>query len=351
VLWRGANDNSISNLRLRVDGLPALSEEEYKVQVKDRQPVHRHGDRDEHRQMPNGPDEVDIERCTISSHAPLSGHDNRAKVPPTQCLFCPLSSSSLTENTHHMASLHGLFIPSPHRLADLASLLGYLAITIFEYNECLYCGRSKGTVNAAQTHMRAKGHCMLNLNADSELLDFWDREEEEEDGVSGPAEQQHSTVVVKLSPTEMLLPSGAVISPRSDTVPRRVKPGLAHSGQRTLRQRGQGAAETRAISAEEMSGASASRQVLLRQSRSSDQRVAVRDEMGLTGLSESAKRALQRTEMKMKRREAVVNAARRSAAEQEPLKTKYYKVRGICLLFLFSADGMGQTEAPIYQAG
>jgi len=56
--------------------------------------------------------------------------------------------------------------------------------------------------------------------------------------------------------------------------------------------------------------------------------------MGLAGISESQRRALQVTEMKWKRREAVAKAAQRYAAEQEPVKTKYYK-----------------TENPVYQAG
>jgi len=63
-----------------------------------------------------------------------------------------------------------------------------------------------------------------------------------------------------------------------------------------------------------------------RPSRSNDRRVAVRGEMGLTGITESQRCALQITEKKMKRREAVAKAAQRYAAEQEPIKAKYYKV-------------------------
>ena len=224
-----------------------------------------------------------------------------------------------------MSSLHGLFIPSPDQLSDMESFLGYLAIIIFEYNECLYCGLGKGTVDGVQTHMRDKGHCMINMNAESELLDFWelsdsgdDDENEDED------EKRANKAAIKLSETEMRLGSGAIINSRSDTAQFRARPGLTQlrikgSQYRVKR------AEMRAIAAGENQEAADERQN--RPSHSNDRRVAVRGEMGLVGVPESQMRALQMTEKKMKRREAVAKAAQRHASEKEPVKAKYYKVR------------------------
>jgi pre-60S factor REI1 len=221
-----------------------------------------------------------------------------------------------------MSSLHGLFIPSPNELSDLETFLGYLATIIFEYNECLYCGLERGTVDGVQTHMRDKGHCMINMHAGSELLDFWEisdgrHEEQDED------EQCVMRARVKLSDTEMRLPSGVVINSRSDTAQFRARPGLVQlrtKGEKYRTRRD----EMKAITAGEDQEVADGEQRGL--SCSNEHRVAVRGEMGLVGLSENQRRALQVTEKKMKRREAVAKAATRYAMEQEPIKTKYYKV-------------------------
>jgi pre-60S factor REI1 len=198
----------------------------------------------------------------------------------------------------------------------MESFLGYLAIIIFEYNECLYCSLQKGTVDGVQTHMRDKGHCMIKTNAESELLDFWELSD------SGDEERTKSAAI-KLSETEMRLPSGVVINSRSDTTQRRAKPRLAQSRTKGSQYRIK-RAEMRAITAGENQETADENQS--RPSRSNDRRVAVRGEMGLAGIPESQRRALQITEKKMKRGEAVAKAAQRYAAEQEPVKAKYYKV-------------------------
>jgi pre-60S factor REI1 len=203
----------------------------------------------------------------------------------------------------------------------MESFLGYLAILIFEYNECLYCSLKKGTVDGVQTHMRDKGHCMIKMNSESELLDFWEPFDSGDEG-QNEGERTKSTAI-KLSETEMRLPSGVVINSRSDTTQLRAKPGLAQSRTKGLQYRIK-RAEMRAITAGENQETADEKQS--RPSRSNDRRVAVRGEMGLAGIPESQRRALQITEKKMKRREAVAKAAQRYAAEQEPIKAKYYKV-------------------------
>jgi pre-60S factor REI1 len=217
-----------------------------------------------------------------------------------------------------MSSVHGLFIPSPDQLSDMESFLGYLAIIIFEYNECLYCGLEKGSVDGVQTHMRDKGHCMINMDEESDLLVFWELSDSEDE------EHTKKSAAIKLSETEMRLPSGLVINSRSETAQLRAKPGLAQSRTKGLQYRTK-RDEMRAITAGEKNQETADEEQS-GPSRSNDRHIAVRGEMGLAGISESQRRVLQIAEKKMKRREAVAKAAQRYAAEQEPVKAKYYKV-------------------------
>lgn len=215
-----------------------------------------------------------------------------------------------------MSSLHGLFIPCPSSLHSLDSFLGYLSTIVFTYHECLYCGVEKSSVDGVQTHMRDKGHCMIDLSGESELLDFWDFSDSE-DGEEGDA-------MVKLSETEMRLPSGTVINSRGDRGQFRARPGLAQARTRSSQYRSK-REETRALTPrEDQEKADEGRGT---PSRSNDRRVAVRGEMGLVGVPESQRRALQITEKKMQRREAVARAAQRYAAEQAPVLAKYYKAR------------------------
>jgi pre-60S factor REI1 len=323
TLWCGANGSSIYNLRRRVAELPALSEEQYDSQVKSQEIVHRLNDNDERGKERISAYDAEVEPNFISEDTPEAEPTISEKVPPTQCLFCNLDSQTLDANLDHMSSQHGLFIPSPDQISDMESFLGYLAIIIFEYNECLYCSLAKGTVDGVQTHMRDKGHCMIMMNTESELLDFWELSDSEDEDRDNNKERTKSAGI-KLSKTEMRLPSGVIINSRSDVSQLRVKPGLTQSRTKGLQYRNK-RAEMRAIAAEENQETADEKHS--RPSGSNDRRVAVRGEMGLAGISESQRRALQLTEKKMKKREAVAKAAQRYAMEQEPIKTKYYKVR------------------------
>jgi pre-60S factor REI1 len=322
ALWCGANGGSVYNLRRRVAELPALSEEQFDTQAKSQEIIHRQKDSEEQGKKRIPSYDAEVESDSISEDIPEAEYEISEKVPPTQCLFCNLDSPTLHANVDHMSSLHGLFIPSPEQLLDMESFLGYLATIIFEYNECLYCSLQKGTVDGVQTHMRDKGHCMIKMNAESELLDFWELSDSGDEG-QDEDEERTKSAAIKLSETEMRLPSGIVINSRSDTTQLRANPGLAQSRTKASQYRIK-RAEMRALTAgENQETADENRS---RPSRSNDRRVTVRGEMGLAGISESQRRALQITEKKMKRREAVAKAAQRYAAEQEPIKAKYYKV-------------------------
>jgi pre-60S factor REI1 len=309
-------------LKRRVAGIPALSEEQYDAQAKAQEHSHQGLNSNEHanRQKPSCDDDVD------PSPAPGDkseiGVKVSGKVPATQCLFCNLDAPTLDANVYHMSSLHSLFIPSQERLSDIESFLGYLATIIFEWKECLYCSLKKGSVDGVQTHMRDKGHCMIRLSAESELLDFWELSDSENESLTEDGKCPKNATI-KISDTEMRLPSGAVINSRSDITQVRGKPGLAQSRTKSSQHRIK-RDEMKAIDAGKDQGMADEKQRGTPYSH--DRRVAVRGEMGLAGISENQRRALQITEKKMKRREAVAKAAQRHAAEQEPVKTIYYKV-------------------------
>lgn len=223
-----------------------------------------------------------------------------------------------------MYSTHGLFIPSPGEVSDMESFLGYLAMIIFEYKECLYCNSEKGTVEGVQTHMRDKGHCMINMNAESELLDFWELADSEDEADNEDGEHsKKKNAAIKLSETEMRLPSGVVIGSRSDTTQLRSRPGLAQSRSKGSQYRMK-RDEMKAISAGEISQTGDGDQS--GPSSSNGRRVAVRGEMGLLGVSDSQRHALVVTEKKMRKREAVAKAAQRYVMEAQPVKSIYYKV-------------------------
>src|ERR1700742_94787 len=91
---------------------------------------------------------------------------------PAECLFCnQVSGSGVAGNMQHMYTEHGLFIPEPQNLADMITFILYLGKVVGQFRECLYCGLVRNTVQGVQQHMIDKGHCMLNFDRESELLE------------------------------------------------------------------------------------------------------------------------------------------------------------------------------------
>jgi pre-60S factor REI1 len=260
--------------------------------------------------------------------------DNPEKVPSTRCLFCPFLSPTHTTTLEHMSTHHSLFIPEPSHLYSLDSLLSYLAVLVFDYHECLYCGQEKGTVDAVQTHMRDKGHCMIDM---SDLLDFWDLEMDQEyDG------DRTDATVTELPNAEKRLPSGLIISPQNSrgdrTLSRLIRPGHVHlrhrASQRRLTKRT--ASITQAEYQDQETPANPPSSQLALHSNSNDRHLTTipRTAQGLAGLSDQQIRTLQMVDKRMKSREESAKAKVRYAAQQQPVKTMYYK-----------------TENPVYQAG
>ena len=126
-----------------------------------------------------------------------------------------------------MSKAHGLFIPNQEDLEDAEGLLSYLFNIISEFRECLYCGKTKETVEAIRSHMIDKGHCKIAF--DEELDQFYDFEGESDEGATeeetvGEDEEMVETGKT-LSPPEhdyhpdsdheLRLPSGRILGHRS----------------------------------------------------------------------------------------------------------------------------------------
>jgi pre-60S factor REI1 len=316
--------------------LPAISAEQFEAEV-ERDELSRQEDNDGSDHDDKAPSQEILEEEASEDDFDDEDVDQDVQsISSSQCLFCNLISSDMDTNISHMHTMHGLFIPSPDQLLDLESFLGYLATIIFDYNTCLYCSAERGSVEGIQTHMRDKGHCMINLDAGSELLDFWGLEDSDEEG----DDVVRKLAATKLSDSEMRLPSGAVINSRSDTTQLRAKPALAQSRKKGSQFRVK-RNELRAIADanKEAEPRTSDSEPDRSQSRNSRQ-VAVRGEMGITGLSEAQKHALQVTEKKMKKRETVARAAQRWAMEKVANKQKYFKV---CLVFPYRCKANKDT--------
>lgn len=89
-----------------------------------------------------------------------------------QCLFCNHTSKDLDDNLAHMQQSHSFIVPFQSTLAvDLQTLIWYLHMVVFSYRECIYCGKRRRTVEAAQQHMTSMGHCRFDVN--DELSEFY----------------------------------------------------------------------------------------------------------------------------------------------------------------------------------
>jgi pre-60S factor REI1 len=89
-----------------------------------------------------------------------------------RCLFCNYESPSMELSVNHMEKIHGMFVPERPYLVNLEGLVSSLHEKIYEYHECLYCGKLKPTVFGLQTHMRDKGHCKIPFGTEDEQLEI-----------------------------------------------------------------------------------------------------------------------------------------------------------------------------------
>lgn len=112
----------------------------------------------------------------------------RRRIQPSDCLFCPTNSKTISDNLDHMKSKHSFYIPDRDLLLDLPGLLSYLGEKVVLANLCLFCpngGREFGDLFAVRKHMADKSHCKLAYETDAdraELADFYDFRGDSDDG-------------------------------------------------------------------------------------------------------------------------------------------------------------------------
>lgn len=237
-----------------------------------------------------------------SSDEEISDNEGEQSASPFQCLFCSQGFASddagFATNLEHMRTAHGMSIPDPEMVIDMQSFVGYLALEVRTWHECLYCGATKPSTMSIQSHMKDKGHCLLNLDREPELLDFWESPrwvDGDDGGAAAAVEQQHP---INLSATEIRVASGRVIGSRhaaAATKKASRKRDLAISTMKTLPP---GSEDTESsLPAVEPQPASG-------------RQLARRDELSMLGVSVQQRQALVLAEKKAQRSEAVARRAR-----------------------------------------
>jgi pre-60S factor REI1 len=186
-------------------------------------------------------------------------------------------------------------IPDPEMVVDMQSFVGYLATEVREWHECLYCGAMKPSTLSIQSHMRDKGHCLLNFDREPELLEFWESPRWVDGDDAAALEQEPPT---NLSATEIRLASGRVIGSRH----------AASATKKALRKRGLAAPTMRALPAGSEDAESLPPAV--GPQLASGRQLARREEMGILGISVQQRQALVLAEKKAQRSEAVACRAR-----------------------------------------
>lgn len=243
---------------------------------------------------------------------------------PAQCLFCNTNSLTMDDNVEHMFKVHGMFVPNQGDLDDAEGLLFYLSNIISDFCKCLYCGKTKETVEGIQSHMIDKGHC--NIAFDEELDQFYDFEGGSEDGDEQGmiGEDEELVDSDKTSPPrehdchpdsdqELRLPSGRTLGHRS--LSRYYRQNL-HSYPTPAER-----AASRAITAAEADNGDDPIPDHPRRQLAANSR----DEMGMIGVSEFEKRALRATEKKALKQAARAKNEHEWRVNKESNHQKHYR--------------------------
>lgn len=246
---------------------------------------------------------------------------------PTQCLFCTIDSPAVDSNIDHMYSIHGMFIPDRDNLEDAEGFLTYLSNVISDFRECLYCGKTKESVEAIRSHMIDKGHCKIAFGEElDQFYDFDGGSEQSADEEMFREDADHVETDEKASPPppehdfhpdsehELRLPSGRVLGHRS--LSRYYRQHL-HSYPTPAER-----ADRRAIMAAE--AASGENPVLDRPG--GQLAVRARGEMGMVGVGEFEKRALRVKEKKDLKVEARARNEYEWRVNKEGNHQQYYRV-------------------------
>ena len=246
---------------------------------------------------------IDINEPSISNRSSdeeVSDNEGEQSASPFQCLFCSRGFASddvgFATNLEHMRTVHGMFIPDPEMVADTQSFVGYLATEVRAWHECLYCGATKPSTRSIQSHMRDRGHCLLNFDREPELLDFWESSRWVDGDDAAAPEQKRPT---DLSATEIRFASGRVIGSKH----------TAPATKRAFRKRGLAASTMVALppGSEDVESSSP---LLVGPQLASGRQLARREEMSILGVSVQRRQALVSAEKKAQRSEAVARRAR-----------------------------------------
>ncbi|KAL1302209.1 hypothetical protein AAFC00_002637 [Neodothiora populina] len=308
----------VYNMKRRVAALPPISLDIFERLV----------DALAHEEVPD--EEVDQSSDESSSSSSsdefTSEQPSLEAFPTTKCIFCDTESPTTEQSTLHMTQSHGFHIPNASQLTDLETFLGYIAAVVLQYNDCLYCGQHKHSVQGIRQHMLAKGHCRLNLDDDAELLDFWEPSSEESSSLEA-AEAVHCA-------TEMQLASGTTISSRLNSADKSPIPNRHAARQRSSLRRARALAATAGIE-QALAVRSSHDQTHIDTQDPEAQRAppsqqslrlgARRSEMGLTGLSTQQRRALVAVEKKMLKCEMSARAHQRWTVERVANRQKWFK--------------------------
>jgi pre-60S factor REI1 len=248
------------------------------------------------------------------------------------CLFCYKDSDGPEINLKHMSSEHGLYIPEIEHLSSLETIVGYLRTVVTEYHECLYCGMIKHSAEGIRRHMLDKGHCMINLDREPELLEFWefsdsDGHDTDDEEAPKPRTRKNDTPASSdLSQGEYILPSGKVIGSRSKAREARLFARRTASADEEISSRM--ITEGSLIdNTDKTSSADPVESLIRTQGGTHGRAVAARDAVGLVNVSEQQMRSLITVQRKMQRQQAIVRASAAWAGEKGGNHQKHYKVK------------------------
>jgi pre-60S factor REI1 len=246
------------------------------------------------------------------------------EASPTRCLFCMKNFDSLQLNLVHMSSEHGLYIPEVDHLASLETFIGYLSTVVNEYNECLQCGMVKQSAEGIRRHMLDKGHCMINLEREPELLEFWEFSDSDDEVPKSKARKTGIPSGVT-SQGEFTLASGKTVGTKNK----------ARETRNSARRTALAAKESSDKLIDEDPNEDASEpapvdpveSIIKAERGSQDRTVALRDSMGLVGVSDQQKRSLVVVQRKMRKQQALVQASVNWARGKDADREKSYGIK------------------------
>lgn len=257
--------------------------------------------------------------------------DGPARI--NRCFFCNETFDSLDTSLEHMSQEHGLFLPEIEHLSDIETMIEYLRKIINDYNECLYCGVAKQSTAVIQRHMRDKGHCMINLEREPELLEFWEfsdsdvhSSDDEAELIPRSQDEEEAEVKRDLSQGEYTLPSGRTVNSKSKArearlLARRLACATSkESPKQTI-------THNPVNNSDATPSAETSRSLIVTQGGVQSRALAPRDAAGLIGVSDQRLRSLATIEKKTQRQQAVVQASRKWAGDKGGIHQRHYTVK------------------------